>query len=132
MSTSSKGYRAQASEYGVRGTNADLINEILEYRGIARRFTEWADGEEAADNRARRPPLEGEHPDGPRAADEDRTLLCLGAALVVTWEKLPEELQGELSILAAAMRERLNTTPLRAQVAQLLAKREDDAREDLS
>jgi len=132
MTTSSRRYRDKATEYGERGRNTDLINEIMEYRGIARRFTEWAENEEAADRRSRQPPRERGRPEAPPVPEEERILLCLGGAVVVTWEKLPEEVQGELSTLAASLRERLQTMPLRAQIARFLSERENDEGEGRS
>ena len=132
MSTSSRRYRAKAAEYGERGRSSNPINEILEYRGIARRFAEWADNEESADRRSRRPPPKGGDASAIAAAQEDRILLCLGAAVVVNWDNLPDQVQRELSTLAATMRERLQTTALRAQIARFLREREDDDREGRS
>jgi|EndMetStandDraft_8_1072994.scaffolds.fasta_scaffold102496_4 hypothetical protein len=131
MTTSSRRYRDKATEYGERGRNTDLINEIMEYRGIARRFTEWAENEEAADRRSRQPPERG-RPEAPPVPEEERILLCLGGAVVVTWERLPEEVQQELSTLAASLRDRLQTTPLRAQIARYLNEGADDEGEGRS
>jgi hypothetical protein len=130
---SSKRYRAKAAEYGERGRASDVTSEILEYRGLARRLAEWADNEESAENRSKqRPRRQGGGQPADHIAEEDRILLCLGAALVVDWDKLPEQVQSELSALAATMRERLQTTALRAQIASFLREREGDGREKQS
>ena len=50
---SSRRYRAKTAEYGERGKASDVTSEILEYRGLARRLTEWADNEESAENRSK-------------------------------------------------------------------------------
>jgi hypothetical protein len=128
---SSKRYRAKAAEYGERGRASDVTSEILEYRGLARRLAEWADNEESAENRSKqRPRRQGG--DQPANQEEERILLCLGAAVVVDWDNLPKQSQSELSALAATMRERLQTTALRAQIARFLREREDDRREKQS
>jgi hypothetical protein len=130
---SSKRYRAKAAEYGERGRASDVTSEILEYRGLARRLAEWADNEEMAENRSKQRPRRqgGDQPAG-QVPEEERILLCLGAAVVVDWDNLPKQVQSELSALAATMRERLQTTALRAQIARFLREREDDRREKQS
>ena len=130
---SSRRYRAEAAEYGARGKSTDLTNDVLEFRGVARRLAEWADIEDAADNRSKQPPRRqaGDQPAG-QAAGEERVLLCLGAAVVVDWENLPEQVQSGLSALAATMRERLRTTTLREQIARFVREREDDRRQGQS
>jgi hypothetical protein len=130
---SSKRYRAKAAEYGERGRASDVTSEILEYRGLARRLTEWADNEESAENRSKqRPRRQGGDQAADQVAKDERILLCLGAAVVVDWDNLPKQVQSELSALAATMRERLQTTALRAQIASFLREREDDGREKQS
>ena len=130
---SSKRYRAKAAEYGEHGRASDVTSEILEYRGLARRLAEWADNEESAENRSKqRPRWQGGGQPADQVAEDDRILLCLGAALVVDWDNLPKQVQSELSALAVTMRERLQTTALRAQIASFLREREDDGRENQS
>jgi hypothetical protein len=130
---SSRRYRAKAAEYGERGKASEVTSEILEYRGLARRLTEWADNEDSADNRSKqRPRRQGGDQPADQVAEEERILLCLGAAVVVDWDNLPKQVQSELSALAATMRERLQTTALRAQIAHFLRERQDDGRDGQS
>jgi hypothetical protein len=130
---SSKRYRAKAAEYGERGRASDVTSEILEYRGVARRLAEWADNEESAENRSKqRPRRQGGDQPADQVPEEERILLCLGAAVVVDWDNLPKQVQSALSALAATMLERLQTTALRAQIARFLREREDDSREKQS
>ena len=130
---SSKRYRVKAAGYGERGRASDVTSEILEYRGLARRLAEWADNEESAENRSKqRPRRQGGGQPADQVAEEERILLCLGAAVIVDWDNLPKQVQSELSALAATMRERLQTTALRAQIARFLREREDDRREKQS
>jgi hypothetical protein len=124
---SSRRYRAKAAEFSERSKASDVTNEILEYRGLARRLTEWADTEESADNRSKQPsPRQGGDRPAGHVAEEERVLLCLGAAVVVDWDNLPEQVRSELSALAAIMQERLQTTGLREQIARFLREREGD------
>jgi hypothetical protein len=130
---SSKRYRAKAAEYGERGRSSDVTSEILEYRGLARRLTEWADNEESVENRSKqRPRRQGGDQAADHVAEEERILLCLGAAVVVDWDNLPKQVQSKLSALAATLRERLQTTALRAQIARFLRECEDDRSEKQS
>jgi len=131
---SSKRYRVKAAGYGERGRASDVTSEILEYRGLARRLAEWADNEESAENRSKQRPSRQGGGDQPadQVAEEERILLCLGAAVIVDWDNLPKQVQSELSALAATMRERLQTTALRAQIARFLRERKDDRREKQS
>lgn len=130
---SSRRYRAKAAEYGERGRASDVTSEILEYRGLARRLAEWADNEETAENRSKqRPHRQGGGQPADQVPEEERILPCLGAAVVVDWDNLPKQVQSDLSALAATMRERLQTTALRAQIARFLREREDDGREKQS
>jgi hypothetical protein len=124
---SSKRYRAKSAEYGERGRASDVTSEILEYRGLSRRLAEWADNEESAESRAKQ-----RNQPAAQVPEEERILLCLGAAVVVDWDNLPKQVQSELSALAATMRERLQTTALRAQIAHFLRERQDDGRDGQS
>jgi hypothetical protein len=59
------------------------------------------------------------------AAEEERVLRCLGAALIRQWNTLPTELQRELFDDAGSMGELLDTANLRGQIARFLRKRTD-------
>ncbi len=56
------------------------------------------------------------------AAEEEHILRCLGAALIVQWNRLPTELQRELFDNASSVGEPLDTATLRGQLARFLRK----------
>lgn len=60
------------------------------------------------------------------AADEEKILRCLGAAVIMRWSTLPTKLQRELFDKAASMDERVDAAPLRGQIARLLHRRKDE------
>jgi hypothetical protein len=63
------------------------------------------------------------------AAEEERVLRFLGAAVIMQWNTLPEKLQRELFDTAGSMGELLNTAALRGQIARFLHKHKDDESE---
>jgi hypothetical protein len=64
---------------------------------------------------------------GRTLADEEEYILrCLGAALIMQWNTLPEKLQRELFDNAGARGELLNTSAFRGQIARFLHKHKND------
>jgi hypothetical protein len=63
---------------------------------------------------------------GAFAAEEERVLRCLGAAVITQWNTIPAKLQRELFDTAGSMGELLNTAELRGQIARFLHKHKDD------
>jgi hypothetical protein len=60
------------------------------------------------------------------AADEDKILRCLGAAVIMQWNTPLTKLQRELFDKAGSMDELLNAASLRGQIARFLHQRKDD------
>jgi len=60
------------------------------------------------------------------AAEEERVLRCLGAAVIMQWNTVPAKLQRELFDTAGSMGELLDTAELRGQIARFLHKHKDD------
>jgi hypothetical protein len=60
------------------------------------------------------------------AADEEKILRCLGAAVIMQWNTLPTKLQKELFDKAGSLDELLDAGSLRAQIARFLHERKDD------
>ena len=54
------------------------------------------------------------------AAQEEHVLRCLGAALIMQWNTLPQQLQRQLFDNASSMGELLDTVSLRGQIARFL------------
>ncbi len=55
------------------------------------------------------------------AADEERILRFLGAAVIMQWNTLPTKLQRELFDKAASMGDLMDPIPLKGQIALVLA-----------
>ena len=59
------------------------------------------------------------------AAQEEHVLRCLGAALIMQWNTLPQQLQRQLFDNASSMGELLDTVTLRGQIARFLHSHKD-------
>ena len=71
--------------------------------------------------------MENERGDHPTLAEEEeRTLRCLGAAVIMQWNTLPTKLQKELFDNASSMGDLLQTDALKGQIAQFLHQHKDD------
>ena len=57
--------------------------------------------------------------------EEERILHCLGAAVIMNWNNLPQEIQRELFASAASLREPLHTAELKEQIARFLHSHKD-------
>lgn len=124
-------YRAKASEYTDLVKTANNPAEVLEFQTLEQSFTVLADNEQwLADNHGK---IVNASPDidftgdGILAAEEERVLRCLGAALIMQWNTLPRKLQRELFDTASSMGELLDTATLRGQVARFLHKHKQGA-----
>ena len=60
------------------------------------------------------------------AAEGQHILRCLGAALILQWNKLPRELQRELFDAAGSIGELLDTEEFRGKIARFLHKHKND------
>lgn len=60
------------------------------------------------------------------AQEEEQILRCLGAALILQWNTLPQKLRRELFDSAGAMGEFLETAELRGKIARFLHKHKKD------
>jgi hypothetical protein len=136
-----KQYRAKSDEYGELAKGSADPNQIRRFQDSQDSFSSLADNEawmadnfdkmiqvrdEASDE------LSGEVPDEKPpsrialAAEEERVLRCLGAAVIMQWNTIPAKLQRELFDTAGSMGELLNTAELRGQIARFLHKHKDD------
>jgi hypothetical protein len=52
--------------------------------------------------------------------EEEHILQCLGAAVIIRWNKLPVEVQRELFASAASLKDPLPTPGLKKQIARFL------------
>ena len=57
--------------------------------------------------------------------EEERILHCLGAAVIMNWNELPQKIQRELFASAASLSEPLHTAELKEQIARFLHRHKD-------
>jgi dsDNA-binding SOS-regulon protein len=141
----SKQYRAKSSEYGELIKASIDPSQIRKYQNSKDSFNSLADNEEwLADNFDKMLQVSDEVSDevadevaddvadekpasrASLAAEEERVLRCLGAAVIMQWNTVPAKLQRELFDTAGSMGELLDTAELRGQIARFLHKHKDD------
>jgi hypothetical protein len=121
-------YRAKAAEFTELARTANNSDEMHEMQKLERSFSVLADNEQwLADNHDKtvHGPQHDQLDEAALAAQEERVLRCLGAALLMRWNTLPRKLQRELFDDAGSMGELLDTAGLRGQVARFLHKHND-------
>jgi hypothetical protein len=130
-------YRAESAEYtelAKQGNAPNAPYEVREFQRHEQSFTVLADNEQwLADNHDKlannldevHVPEPSGASDATSAAEEEHILRCLGAALIMQWNRLPAKLQRELFDDAGSMGELLDTASLREQIARFLRKRAD-------
>jgi hypothetical protein len=122
-------YRAKAREYAEWAQATISPNEAHEFQMLERSFTTLADNEQwLAENYNK---TIHPNPDDiavaaiDLAAQEEHVLRCLGAALIMQWNTLPQKLRRELFDNASSMGELLDTISLRGQIARFLHSHKD-------
>jgi hypothetical protein len=122
-----KQYLSKAAEYTDLLKVASKPAEILEFQMLERSFTTLAENEQwLSDNYCKTVQAKTEHGvvvEATLAAEEERVLRCLGAALIMQWNTLPRKLQRELFDNAGAMGDLLDVAALRGQIARFLHKK---------
>lgn len=122
-------YRAKAREYAEWAKATINPKEAHELKMLEQTFTTLADNEQwLADNHDKTV-----HADTDKlaacalelAAQEEHVLRCLGAALIMQWNTLPQKLKRELFDNASSMGELLDTVSLRGQIARFLHSHKD-------
>jgi hypothetical protein len=119
-----KQYLAKAVEYGELAKTSVGSTERQEFQELEGRFSVLAvlaDNDELLQEKN----AVGEKNRTTLAA-EDQVLRCLGAALIMQWNKLPAKLQRELFDDAGDMGELLDTSALRGQIARFLHTHKND------
>jgi hypothetical protein len=123
-------YRAKAREYAEWGKATISPREANEFKKLEHSFTTLADNEQwLAENHNK---TVNANTDGiavgaiELAAQEEHVLRCLGAALIMQWNTLPQKLQRELFDNASSMGELLDTVSLRGQIARFLHSHKDN------
>jgi hypothetical protein len=122
-------YRAKAREYAEWAKATISPKDAREYKMLEQSFTTLADNEQwLAENHDKT--VHARTDDIPvgaidLAAQEEHVLRCLGAALIMQWNTLPQKLQRELFDNASSMGELLDTVTLRGQIARFLHSHKD-------
>jgi DNA-directed RNA polymerase len=122
-------YRTKAAEYTELARATSAPSDMRELQQLERSFTALADNEQWLSDNYDKTVHATEHQGAGTAAlaaDEERILRCLGAALIMQWNTLPTKLRRELFDNAGSMGELLDTAVLRGQIARFLHKHKDD------
>jgi hypothetical protein len=125
-----KEYRAKAAEYAQLAETAKTPEEAQEFRRRQQGYAALANNEEWLANnfdKTLHAPEQVRDDSNALAETEEQVLRCLGAAVIMQWNTIPQKLQRELFDNAGSMGELLQTSTLRGQIARFLHKHKDDA-----
>jgi hypothetical protein len=125
-----KQYRAKATEYAQLVETTNIPEEAREFRKREQSYTALASNEEWLANNFEKTlhPSDQDCEEGDTLAEtEEQVLRCLGAAVIMQWNTIPQKLQRELFDNAGSMGQLLQTSTLRGQIARFLHKHKDDA-----
>jgi hypothetical protein len=131
-----KQYRTKSTEYGELSKGSTDPSQIRKFQDSSDSFSSLADNEEwlannfdkmlqGSDQESDETPDEKPSSDTTLAAEEERVLRFLGAAVIMQWNTIPTKLQRELFDTAGSMGELLATAELRGQIARFLHKHKD-------
>lgn len=122
-------YRARAAEYGKLAKSSSGKDETRKFEKLQDSLAWRADNEQVladqyvdAVNAGETERLRG----AALAAEEERVLRCLGAAVIMQWNSLPMTLQREIFDTAGSVGTLLDTVALRGQIARFLHKHRHD------
>ena len=126
----SQQHRAKAAAYGElikhsggQGESRKLRELQDHHAALADNEQELADSFDSAVNVAEQHRSRG----AALAAEEERVLRCLGAAIIMQWNALPKTLQREIFDTAGSVGSLLETAALRGHIARFLHKHKNDA-----
>ena len=129
-------FRAKAEESAQSIKDTDVPSEIRKFQHAMESFSLLAENEDwLADNfdkmirSQESSPVEvvEKGPDRKAVAEiEEHILRCLGAAVIMQWNTIPQKLQREFFDNAGSMGQLLQTSTLRGQIARFLHKHKDD------
>jgi len=123
-------YRAEAAEYGELVKGSIGTDESRKFQELQQHLGSLADNEQRlADNydNAVEVAAQDQSDGAALAAEEERVLRCLGAAIIMQWNALPTTLQREIFDTAGSVGKLLETAALRGQIARFLHKHKNDA-----
>src|SRR5882757_5744276 len=123
-------YRAKAAAYGELARSSSGKDDTRKFEKLQDSLASRADNEQVlAENYVDAVNAgEAERSRGAAlAAEEERVLRCLGAAIIMQWNALPKTLQREIFDTAGSVGKILETAALRGQIARFLHKHKNDA-----
>ena len=123
-------YRAKAAAYGELARNSPGKADTRKFEQLQDKLASRANNEQIladqyadAVNAGETERLRG----AALAAEEERVLRCLGAAVIMQWNSFPTTLQREIFDTAGSVGTLLDTAALRGQIARFLHKHRHDA-----
>ena len=130
----SEQYRAKAAEYEAMLKTAGSPAEEAEYRDLKQSYgslaenLDWlaANSSKTVGSGKPRPPRQ----DADRHeayAEQENVLRCLGAAVILKWNTIPQKLQRALFEAASSIEDSVRKAPLKDVLAQFLHDHKDDA-----
>jgi hypothetical protein len=129
----SEQYRAKAAEYeGLVGT-ARTPAEEAEFRDLKRSYASLAENLDWLTANSSKTVASGEQPFQTRTdhqeayAEQENILRCLGAAVILKWNTIPQKLQRALFEAASSIQDSERKAPLKDVLAQFLHDHKDDA-----
>jgi hypothetical protein len=140
MPSAAEQFLAKAAECDELRKNTESESEIRALQDSQRSFSALARNEEwlannfdktihAPNQHAAAVTTSGERPldNDVIAAEERHILSCLGAAVIMQWNRIPKNLQRELFDIAGSTGAFSDAKTLRAQIARFLHQHKDDA-----
>jgi hypothetical protein len=117
-------FRAKAARFGKRAESAETPEQRQELLELEDSFNVLADNEQwLSDNHDKTVHSKSAPKQGLALAQEEEHILrCLGAAVVMHWNTLPDQVRRELFDSAGTMGELVETAQLRAAIACFLQK----------
>jgi hypothetical protein len=122
-------YRAKAAEFRAFLTNIPRSpNETREFCDLEQIYTTLAENEEWMAVHIDRTVQRRKNYDNRTALveEEDQILKCLGAAVLMRWNRLPTKLQRELFDCASTIGDLQQTTALKGRIARFLHDHKND------
>ncbi len=130
----SEQYRAKAAEYEDLVSTARTPAEEAEFRDLKQSYASLAENLDWLTANSSKtvasgeqPPLQ-KHTDHQEAyAEQENILRCLGAAVILKWNTIPQKLQRALFEAASSIQDSERKAPLKEVLAQFLHDHKDDA-----
>jgi len=127
-------YRQKAAQYDALLKTARTPAEEAEYRDLKQSYGSLAENLDWLAANSSKTVGSGKHPSLRQRADRDEAyaerenvLRCLGAAVILNWNTIPQKLQRALFEAASSIENSERKAPLKDVLAQFLHDHKDDA-----